>query len=406
MLRAPTTRRRALVAAVLAMGLSEAAPASDADVLAGRALFRRLWVPAPTRTDAADGLGPLFNARSCTGCHKEAGPSRVRRDDARAIETIEGVVFRVAGPDGVPHSWYGRQLQTGSVPGLEAEARARLDVAPSGGVSAAVTLLGPQLGEEFRLGARLAPPLHGVALLDRVDEAAVLDRARPEVQGRLGLAGQARVLSTSDGGRRLGRFGWKASQPDLVSQTAEAFASDLGLSSPLRPAAYGDCTPAQSACLAMPNGESAGFDGREISQRMLDMVVAYLGSLTPPGRTVDGPGAELFAETGCAACHVPEMPAKDGSTAAVFTDLLLHDMGTELDDGVAEPAIISRLWRTAPLIDVGTANGARRYLHDGRAGSIAEAVRWHGGEAASARQRFERLSDEDRSRLVAYLEGR
>lgn len=397
----------ALSLAAATGSLSVPARAADADALVGRSLFRRQWVPAPTRTDAADGLGPLFNARSCAGCHREAGPSRVRRDGDPAAAIIEGAVFRVAGPGGVPHPWYGRQLQTGSAPGIEAEARARLDVTPAGGVTPSVTLNGPPLGDGFRAGPRVAPSLRGIALLDRVDEAAILARARPEMQRSLGIAGRARLLAAADGKPRLGRYGWKASQPDLAGQTADAFAIDLGLSSPLRPEPFGDCTPAQKACRAMPNGESAAFDGREISGAMLGMVVAYLGSLAPPGRAAEAEhGAALFAASGCAACHAPAMPAVDGGSVAVFTDLLLHDMGTGLDDGVAEPGVSSSLWRTAPLIDLVTAKGARRYLHDGRAASIAEAVTWHGGEAAAARERFGRLSVEDRSRLTAYLEGR
>ncbi len=404
----PTARSKKfatiLALATTAVALAAAARADEADTLVGRALFRRLWVPAPTRTDAADGLGPLFNARSCAGCHHDAGPSRIRRDGAATF--IEGAVFRVAGPGGARHPWYGRQLQTGSAPGLEAEARARLEIAPSGGVTPAVTLTGPPLGDGFHMGARVAPPLRGAALLDRVDEAAVLARASPEAQQRLGLAGRARLIAGAESKTRLGRYGWKASQPDLASQTADAFAIDLGLSSPLRPEPYGDCTPAQTACLAMPNGESAAFDGREISAAMLDMVVAYLGSLAPPPHAApEDHGAALFAATGCAACHAPDMPASDGGTVTVFTDLLLHDMGPDLDDGIAEPGVASSLWRTAPLIDLVTAKGERRYLHDGRAASINEAVSWHGGEAAPARERFSRLSEADRSRLVTYLEG-
>jgi CxxC motif-containing protein (DUF1111 family) len=389
------------------MWLAAASVADEGDAVVGRSLFRRLWVPAPTRTDGADGLGPLFNARSCVACHKDAGPSQVHRPGGEHAASISGAVFRVAGPGGAPHPWYGRQLQTKSVPGLAAEARARLTVTASGeGVRPDVTLAGPALEQGYHLGARIAPPLAGIAALDRVDEAAVLLRARPEEQRRLGLSGRARQLSEASGGVRLGRYGWKASQASIVEQTAEAFAIDLGLSSPLRPQPNGDCTPSQAACLAMPNGESRAFDGREVSRSMLDAVVVYLTSLGAAEKAGDGDGAAVFDAAGCSSCHVPSLPATGGGRVSVFTDLLLHDMGSALDDGVAEPGVSSSEWRTAPLMDLAARGGSRRYLHDGRAASIEAAVRWHGGEAARSRELFSRLSETEREWLVRYLEGR
>lgn len=397
----------AVLLALGAVGLAVPAAAGDGDAVVGRSLFRRLWVPAPTRTDGADGLGPLFNARSCAACHKDAGPSLAHRAAGEQTAGISGAVFRVAGPGGAPHPWYGRQLQTMSVPGLAAEARARLRLAASGdGVRQDVVLAGPALGEGYRLGPRLAPPLAGLVALDLVDEAAVLRRARPQEQQRLGLSGRARLLTAAEGAMRLGRYGWKASQPDLVNQTAEAFANDLGLSSPLRPQPHGDCTPSQAACLALPNGESAAFDGREVSRAGLNAVVAYLKSIGVAGRSGAGGGAAAFDAAGCSSCHVPSLPASGGGSVAVFTDLLLHDMGPDLDDGVAEPGASSSEWRTAPLLDLASRDGQRRYLHDGRAASIEEAVHWHGGEAARSRELFSRLSRKERERLVTYLEGR
>jgi CxxC motif-containing protein (DUF1111 family) len=203
----------------------------------------------------------------------------------------------------------------------------------------------------------------------------------------------------------LGRYGWKASLPALNAQVADAFAMDLGLSSLLRPAAHGDCTERESDCLAAPTGESARFAGHELSMEMIELVAAYLRTLPPPARPAnDAQGGDLFHTTGCAACHMPDLPLADGSVAAAYTDLLLHDMGRGLDDGVGEPGVASAEWRTAPLIAMAAGSG-RRYLHDGRAASIDAAIRAHGGEAAAARAAYVALDDNERRALIEFVES-
>lgn len=397
----------AAVLSVVVFGSLGAAGDVDDDVAVGKALFRRLWVPAPTRTDAADGLGPLFNARSCAACHADGGPALVKKD-VDGARVIAGAVFRVSDVDGQTHPWYGRQLQTGAVPGLQPEAVARLVVtgAGSSGVRPDVRLLGPRLGPHFRLGPRVAPSLEASAMIGRVAEAALRERASAATQQALGLNGRPRILADARSGGAIGRFGWKASQADLVNQIADAFAYDLGLSSPLRPRPYGDCTPAQTACLAMPNGESPAFDGREISTAIVGKVAAYVRSLGASPAAASPDAEKLLAATGCSGCHAPHMPADDGTPIALYSDLLLHDMGAGLDDGVAEPGVRSSEWRTAPLVDLAPRAGQRRYLHDGRGATIAAAISWHDGEARSSRLAFEALSAAERSRLIRYLQSR
>nr|WP_261402543.1 di-heme oxidoredictase family protein [Chenggangzhangella methanolivorans] len=109
---------------------------------------------------------------------------------------------------------------------------------------------------------------------------------------------------------------------------------------------------------------------------------------------------------GCAACHAPSLALDGGGEARAFTDLLLHDMGEDLDDGAGEGAATSREWRTAPLwgLSRALAQGSG-LMHDARAGDVAEAVRWHGGEASGARSRFDALPKGERDALVAYVSG-
>lgn len=401
-----------LTAAALC-GLAAAALAMDdgLDRAAGKALFDRNWVPAPASTNAADGLGPLYNARSCAACHQgSGGGARINGQHDAPRDDILGLVVRLGSPAGVPDPHYGRQMQTSAVQGLAPEAHVSVDLGPAalsanaGKPKFALVLAGPPLRTGIAAELRLAPSLHGRGALEAVPDHAVLARADPDDRDGDGIRGRAHMVTGSDGKRAVGRYGWKAAHATLEEQVADAFALDLGLSNPARPHPFGDCTEAQTACLAMPTGESAAFDGREISNRMLALVTGFVRSLPAPKPPDDPEGARLFAATGCSDCHVPTLPGYGGEPVRAFTDLLLHDMGAGLDGGVGEPGVKSAEWRTAPLADLDPRRGQRRYLHDGRAATLTDAVRWHQGEGARASRAFEALAGEDRRKLIEYLE--
>jgi CxxC motif-containing protein (DUF1111 family) len=171
----------------------------------------------------------------------------------------------------------------------------------------------------------------------------------------------------------------------------------------LRPSPYGDCTAAEKACLNNATGRSPDFDGEEISRQMVDMVANYVVSFAARKPPADPEGERLLASTGCAACHIPSLKSETGEPLPVFTDVLLHDMGDELAGAFPDSFATANEWRTAPLIDLGSRNGRRRYLHDGRAATIDEAIRWHGGEALKAKDRYMNLSEADRAKLIDYL---
>jgi CxxC motif-containing protein (DUF1111 family) len=250
---------------------------------------------------------------------------------------------------------------------------------------------------------RAAPPLRGRALLEDIDAAAVLALADPDDRDGDGISGRARMVMTSEG-ETLGRYGWKAGVPSLADQVADAFVHELGLSSAARALPHGDCTEREPDCLAAPSGESARNGGHEISAEMIGLVAAYVASLDHATREMPSGGAEIFSAVGCAACHAPALPGTDGTEIAAYTDLLLHDMGPALDDGVGERGAASAEWRTAPLTDM-RPGGGRRYLHDGRAPTIDAATRAHGGEANSSRTRYEALAEADRAALIQFVES-
>jgi CxxC motif-containing protein (DUF1111 family) len=196
------------------------------------------------------------------------------------------------------------------------------------------------------------------------------------------------------------------------AQIAAALNADIGLTTSLHPAK--NCPPVQAKCRAADPGAHPN-----VPDATLDKIVFYISTLAVPERRgADAPAARrgelLFRAIGCAACHrptattgpYPAISFLGGQTIHPFTDLLLHDMGEGLADTLAEGTLPGRFWRTAPLWGVGVvpiASGHRNYLHDGRARGLAEAILWHGGEAARARERFRTLPKPDRDALIAFL---
>ncbi|MEW6122327.1 MAG: di-heme oxidoredictase family protein [Pseudomonadota bacterium] len=395
-----------LAAAALIAAGSALAGLDALDVQIGRALFDRAWVVAPASTKADDGLGPLFDARSCASCHPRDGRGSIRVEADGTLDG-RGAVLALGRPDGAGDPVYGRRLQIDAVQGLTPEGVLAVEerALPDGRkarVAAPRQLAYGPLDPSTGLSLRAAPDLRGRGLLEQVPEAAVaaIAAVQPEaVRGRL------RHVTLPDGTRALGRYGWKNSQPSLEAQSSEAFFLDMGLSTPLHPEPWGDCTAAQQVCRAAPHGiESEG--AVEISQVLLARVVAYVASLPvpePEGRA-DRKGERLFAVAGCAQCHQPALPTNAGGSARLFTDLLLHDLGPGLADTLSEPGVAAGEWRTAPL--AGISDALRRktgLLHDGRAASVPEALAWHGGQADAARRAFLALNPAERAALVAYV---
>ncbi len=401
----------------------------------GNGLFRRLWVSSPSSTQAADGLGPLYNSRACQNCHLKDG-----RGHPPEGGDAESFLMRlsVQGSDGVdrPHPVYGGQLQDLAVPGFPAEGRISVTyeerpvtladgtVVSLRAPTYAVTDLGfGPMGEETRMSPRVATPMIGLGLLEAVHPGDIEALADPDDADGDGISGRVnRVVDDRTGAIVLGRFGWKAGQPTIEQQSAHAFFGDMGLSTPLMTAAAGDCTRAgQPACFDLPTGVQERLGAFEVPQDVLDLVVFYSRNLAVPARReVDDPevlrGKELFHASGCAACHQPKfVTRRDAAEKELafqliwpFTDLLLHDMGEGLADDRPEAEASGREWRTAPLWGLGltkAVNGHTYYLHDGRARSVLEAILWHGGEGEAARDAVAGLDEADRRALIRYVES-
>jgi len=405
-------------------------PERRSNFFVGNSFFKENWVVAPSSTEGRDGLGPLYNARSCSSCHFMDGRGTPPEDTS---EPLLSVLVRLSVPgEGehggpAPEPSYGGQLQPRAIPGVVPEGDAFVSYEPMAGTFAdgeAYELRKPtytiaaargEMDPTTLRSPRVAPQMIGLGLLEAIPEAVIVAAADPDDADGDGISGREnRVWDASRGEVVLGRFGWKANQPTLAQQTAGAFLGDMGITTTLFSGQ--DCTSAEADCASAPNGGTP-----EASAEILDRVVFYSSTLAVPARRDVGDaevaaGKRLFAETGCAACHTETFetgelegyPELSKQTIHPYTDLLLHDMGEALADDRPDFEAEGREWRTPPLWGLGlvhVVNGHESLLHDGRARGFVEAILWHGGEAETSREKFVALSADDRRAIARFLES-
>jgi len=414
-------------------------PSRRVDFSVGNSFFRSPWVIAPSTTTARDGLGPLFNTNACQGCHIKDGRGHPPPPDA---PNAVSMLVRLSIPDApqyarlieqvgvVPEPVYGGQFQDMAVPGVAPEGKVRVDYTPvpvrfKDGTEVELrkpVLQFSQLGygpmhPDTRFSARVAPPMIGLGLLEAIPEEAILANAAAQAKENNGINGRPnRVWDDAQQKTVMGRFGWKAGQPNLNQQNVHAFSGDMGLTTSLRP--FDDCTDAQIACKQAPNGN--GPDGEpEVSDNILRLVLFYTRNLAVPARRGVNDaqvlaGKNLFFQAGCQSCHTPKYtttanaaePELANQVIRPYSDLLLHDMGEGLADNRTEFQASGRDWRTPPLWGIGltqAVSGHTQFLHDGRARNLLEAVLWHGGEARAAQQQVLSFNAEQRAALLAFL---
>jgi CxxC motif-containing protein (DUF1111 family) len=390
----------------------------DPAVALGRRLFLREWVPDDPRGRGGDGLGPVFNERSCVACHGLGGPGgagpngkNVELLTAVALGAVKGkpvdrsslaavhpglaetgsIVLHRFGLSPTYQVWRKNAIHFGEVP-----APARRTVGGSIGFAGLLSV-GPAEAPpppKFRMvvSKRNAPALFGAGRVDAISDRAIEDEARRQA-GPSGVKG--RVSRLKDG--RVGRFGWKAQVSGLDAFVRTACANELGLEVPAHhqaadPLGYGDRNPAP-------------LDMSEDDCRALVAFVRGLPAPVERPRELAAAGRVVFDRIGCADCHRPSLGGVDG----VYSDLLLHDMGPGLsDDGMyygsqedSSPGVPGRQeWRTPSLWAL---VGTGPYLHDGRARTITAAVQAHGGQAGSSAAAFARLSKDHKAQLLSFL---
>jgi CxxC motif-containing protein (DUF1111 family) len=320
---------------------------------AGSALFARVWHPK-------DGLGRYFNATSCAQCHHNPLPG---------------------GNEFAPSTFVAHSMECKDVIGAHSCSKLQL-------------VHGAQTPETRTLPRQLAmrkpQSLFGLGMLEAVSDETLLRLAQVQETDPDGVRGM--VGRTND--NRIGRFGWKARFATIDDFVAAAFRVEFGMTSSLYP------------------GKSTDGDKRvEVPKKVLSQIADFTRYLAAPPVTQRGDvsrGKALFAQMRCTACHVPSLPTKPsavhplgGRNVYAYSDMLLHDMGEQLSDGISEGRAGPGQFRTPPLWGL-NASGPP-YLHDGRAKSLAEAIALHGGEAQASAERFRGLATEDVDALLRFL---
>ncbi|MCB0687846.1 MAG: thiol oxidoreductase [Saprospiraceae bacterium] len=377
--------------------------------------------PAPVQ----DGLGPQFNQTSCESCHIRNGRSN-RPQYAGDVNT--GLLLRISLPGvgevgqplAVPE--FGTQLQTKAIFGQEAEGT--LDISWVEKMitfldGESITLNKPEfqiknpyipLPDDLQISPRNAPAVYGLGLIEAIPERDILQNEDPYDADGDGISGKAnRVWDLQTQTHALGRFGWKASTPTTIQQTADAFNHDMGITNFLFPRE--NCSD-QANCNQLTDRE---FD---IDEEFLTTTSFYFETLAvPAARNQDAPevikGKQIFEEARCSSCHLPkhvtghhDLEELAYQTIYPYTDLLLHDMGPDLADNRPDFLADGSEWRTPPLWGIGLTqivNPNATFLHDGRANNLEEAILWHGGEAKSSVEHYLKLSKSDRQSLISFL---
>lgn len=335
---------------------------------------------------AATGLGPFFVATSCGSCHPGDGKGHPSNALTRfgQSDSTGNQFLQLGGP----------QLQHRALPGYPAEL----------------------LPADAPFTKILPPANTGLGFLEMVSDSDILALADPNDSNGDGISGRPNWIelpgylsprpdAITQNGRYIGRFGKKAAVYDLLQQTANAYNQDMGISSSYEPF----------------DTYSGHETDPEVSNQTVQDVVFYLRTLKAPiARQTENSqvaaGKLLFEQTGCAACHTPVLRTGPSPIEALalraiqpYTDLLLHDMGPELNDGYTEGSALSAEWRTPALWGLGlskNAQGGQYYLlHDGRANSIEAAILLHGGEGDLSRTRFKALAASEKTQLIRFLES-
>lgn len=384
-------------------------------------MFGQQFVTAPATIFG--GLGPLFNQNSCESCHVRNGKSSFPKFDNDASS---GLLLRIGTGEVALNGFpvvlehFGGQLQTKAIFGVMPEATITIEEKEE-----LINYLdGNQLMLTYhhfipkntyktwpsnaKISPRMAPAVYGLGLLEAIDEKDIVSNEDIYDQNKDGISGKAnKVWNILSSGYQIGRFGWKAEQPNALQQTAAAAHDDMGLT---------NFYFTSETCEGQENCKIGLQPDFDITEQDLDLMAFYFQTLAVPARrnaSKSSKGEMLFNKIGCTSCHIPTYKTSASSIAALsyqnihpYTDLLLHDMGEALSDDRPTFLAEGSEWRTPPLWGIGLTqivNPNARFLHDGRAKTLEEAILWHGGEGQSSKNKFMNLTSSERKELISFL---
>lgn len=389
------------------------------------AIFGQQFVSAPAIKFG--GIGPLFNQNSCESCHTRNGRGAIPQFEG---DQSSGLLLRLSIPGTglhngiVPAPGFGGQLQNKAIFGVASEgkiSKSEVDkiVQYVDGVEIVLSkptysIIEPYMAlpAELMISPRVAPPVHGLGLLEAISDMDILALADETDANGDGISGKPNMVwDVLKQGMEIGRFGWKAEQPTAAQQAADAAHNDMGLTNFFFP---------NNPCEGQENCEEGLQDENDVDDETINLFAFYSQTLAVPSqRNTDQPevinGRKIFNSINCSSCHVPEfttgaheITALVNQKIAPFTDMLLHDMGEGLADNRPTFSANGQEWRTSPLWGIGltqVVNPKATFLHDGRAKTIEEAILWHGGEAEASKEQFRKLKKSDREDLLAFLKS-
>lgn len=338
-----------------------------------------------------EGLGPVFNARSCGECHVQGAIGGAGFDQTISVVTRFGAVVNGAYVD-LPEKG-GPVLQRRSLAEIDPACPIEPEVVPS---------------EATSVSHRTTTPLFGTGLIEGIPEATLRRLADPDDSDHDGISGRLNTVVNPETGQvEIGRFGWKAQISSLSVFSADAYLNEMGITTPLFPLEVLPQGLTIDGMDTVPEPEDDGTDTLAFTHymRWLAPPVPAVTLSSESGRR----GRRVFEQVGCVSCHVPELASGQNTTTALsrkrfslYSDLLLHDMGDGLADGIRQGEATGSEYRTAPLWGL----RLRKFLlHDGRASSVPEAISWHGGEAAAVVKRYEQLLSRDRDDLLTFVQS-
>ena len=393
----------------------------------GDSFFKENWVRLGASTKSRDGLGPLFNTKSCSTCHFMDGRGR---PPVGTNEISLSLIMRLSiagknkngGPKADPV--YGNQLQNQAILGFLEEGSFFINYEYVYGnytngdeyiLKKPIYTIGTygygKPSQKLLTSPRIAPQMIGMGLLEAVSEDVLIKLSDENDFDGDGVSGKPNyVWDHIKNKKTIGRFGWKANKASVKEQVAAAFINDIGITSSIFP----------NENHWFPKKISGRKKEIDLSERQLESTTFYAQTLAVPARrNVKNrsvrKGRKLFKKAKCTACHVETLKTGIHSIKALskqtihpYTDLLLHDMGDLLSDGREDFEATGHEWRTPPLWGIGlikTVNKHTRYLHDGRAFSLEEAILWHGGEGEKSKQMFLKFSKKERKNMIDFLKS-
>ena len=391
----------------------------------GRHLFRRSWTPAPSSVKSLDGLGPVFNRVSCSGCHVKDGRGQPPKNDSK-FKSMVIKLSRIENNKIYPDPNYGYQLNDKSILGVPFEAKAKITYKQKTIYfkdNSSIALSQPNysfnnlsfgpLHKNTKFSGRVAPAVFGLGLIEAITKEDILKNADPKDINNDNISGRVHLLIDAPSQKQvIGKFGWKATRGTLLHHVTGAASQDMGLTSFIFP--NQNCMEIQIDCSTQITG---GIE--EISKEQIHRLVVYMQTLAPPRqRNIENEeiiqGNGLFNSIGCNKCHTASYITGEHKSHSElsnrlikpYSDFLLHDMGPGLDDGVKEGNAESYEWKTPPLWGIGLVkivNKHTRFLHDGRANSIEEAILWHNGEGLQSKKNYIALKEKERKKIIKFL---